>query len=66
MMLKSAQKQHTNARHITTRHRLQGNNVQERTRMKMLDVQGQIRGPVGVVRMNREHRHNALTPNFIK
>ena len=40
--------------------------MQDKARQKMLDVQGIIRGPVGVVRLNREHRHNMLTPNFIK
>jgi len=32
----------------------------------MLDIQGSLRGGVGVVRLNREHRNNILTPHFTK
>lgn len=30
----------------------------------MLDIQGSLQGALGVVRMNREHRNNILTPGF--
>lgn len=32
----------------------------------MLDIQGRLRSGVGIVRLNREHRYNTLTPNFAK
>ena len=32
----------------------------------MYDIQADTKGGVGIVRMNREHRYNTLTPNFIK
>jgi enoyl-CoA hydratase/carnithine racemase len=35
-------------------------------RKHLKDLQCQHRGNLGVVRMNREHRHNILTPNFTK
>ena len=31
----------------------------------MLDVYGQDDGHLGVVKMNREHRYNTLTPSLI-
>jgi len=65
MFKQAAKRQNAQARAITTKYRLGNMNLQEKSREKMLDVQSKIRGPVGVVRMNREHRNNMLTPNFI-
>jgi enoyl-CoA hydratase/carnithine racemase len=31
-----------------------------------LDTQASVRHHVGFLRLNREHRHNMLTPNYIK
>jgi enoyl-CoA hydratase/carnithine racemase len=31
-----------------------------------LDTQASIKHHVGFLRLNREHRHNSLTPNYIK
>jgi enoyl-CoA hydratase/carnithine racemase len=35
-------------------------------RKDILDTQASIRHHVGFLRLNREHRHNTLTPNYIK
>ena len=42
------------------------NNEVQRNRLGMLDIQGRLRAGVGIVRLNREHRYNTLTPNFTK
>jgi len=34
--------------------------------LQMQDVQGRLQGSLGVIRLNREHRNNILTPNFTK
>ena len=34
--------------------------------LRMQDVSGGHRGGVGIIRLNREHRYNMLTPNFTR
>jgi hypothetical protein len=34
--------------------------------LAMQDVTGGHRGGVGIIRLNREHRYNTLTPNFTR
>jgi len=38
----------------------------EAKRQKMYDIQGSLLGALGVVRLNREHKSNLLTPGFTK
>lgn len=52
-------------RGVTTRQLKYGNTIDQRHTMKVLDIQAKLRGSLGVVRLNREHRSNILTPNFI-
>lgn len=52
-------------RGVTTRQLKYGNSIDSRETMKVLDVQAKLRGSLGVIRLNREHRSNILTPNYI-
>ena len=55
------------SRGITTGRRLtQGHSPGAEQGKKMLDITANHLGALGVVRMNREHRYNTLTPNFVK
>lgn len=53
-------------RGVTSRRIVNGDGVREGSRQSMLDIQGRLRSGVGIVRLNREHRYNTLTPNFAK
>ena len=53
-------------RSITTHHILVNDTIRSTARQKSMDMLGHIRGSLGILRLNREHRYNALTPNFVK
>ena len=60
-MLKQISKRNITARrvHLT-------NDLRTQSMKQMIDVHGELLGATGVVKLNREHRSNILTPNFIK
>lgn len=53
-------------RGLKARRLLEGRTALEVRRRKVLDIQGSLQGALGVVRMNREHKTNILTPGFVK
>lgn len=53
-------------RNATTKRMIRGHGRLEDRRGSMADITAKQRGNVGIVRMNREHRHNTLTPNFAR
>mgnify|MGYP002396387885 CR=1 FL=1 len=44
---------------------MQGIGKRDEKRKDMFDIQARLRNSVGIVRMNKEHRFNTLTPNFV-
>lgn len=54
------------SRSIKTRTLLQNQSIRDQKRKKVYDVQASLMGALGVVRLNREHRNNLLTPGFVK
>lgn len=51
---------------MKTKRLLQGAGRLDGQRESMYDVQASLKAGVGIVRLNREHRYNTLTPNFVK
>jgi len=66
MMLKQASKSNkiTQVRDFKTKRLIQGIGTKDVKRQSMYDIQAKLRSSVGILRMNREHRFNSLTPGF--
>ena len=61
-MFKFLEKQ---TRSVKTLRLLKHNSISHQTRMPVYDVVGTKKGQLGVLKLNKEHRHNILTPTLL-